>query len=174
MSGLHRLHLSPAMAVAMAALVVALGGVAIASIPGPNGVVRACYDTAGVVRVIDSTASCEAGETQIQLLGPSVLDRLRPYGAFTVARGRVETLDSAGINRVTRLRAGLFCVRPAANFEETVATVSAGFDPAGVAVAYPVMGNPDCPAHNLEVKTGQIVEGAFAIGDESFVVDPTG
>lgn len=64
---------SPSMAVAMGALVVALGGVAVAAIPGPDGVIHACISDGtqllqqppGTLRVIDSGASCAAGETPL-------------------------------------------------------------------------------------------------------------
>jgi hypothetical protein len=50
---------SPAMVVALIALLVALGGVAFASIPGPGGVVEGCYSkSSGVLRVIDSKKGC--------------------------------------------------------------------------------------------------------------------
>ena len=66
-TGMRRLLPSPAMGVALAALVVAVAGVAVASIPRPNGVVKACYDSRGAVRVIDSSASC--GPSESPLLG---------------------------------------------------------------------------------------------------------
>jgi hypothetical protein len=47
----HSLLPSPAMAVAMLALSVALGGVAVAAIPGPGGVIKGCYrDAAGSIK----------------------------------------------------------------------------------------------------------------------------
>jgi hypothetical protein len=50
---------SPAMVVASLALLVALGGVAFASIPGPGGKIKACYrKSTGGLRVIDSGKSC--------------------------------------------------------------------------------------------------------------------
>jgi hypothetical protein len=50
---------SPAMVVASLALVVALGGVAFASIPGRGGVIKGCYSkSTGSLRVIDSKKSC--------------------------------------------------------------------------------------------------------------------
>lgn len=48
------------------ALVVALGGVAFASIPGPDGRYHACYaDAGGAMRIVDSDAACEERETRI-------------------------------------------------------------------------------------------------------------
>lgn len=50
---------SPAMAVAFIALLVAIGGVAVASIPGPGGVIKACYSkSTGTLRAIDSKKRC--------------------------------------------------------------------------------------------------------------------
>jgi hypothetical protein len=174
---LRKLHFrpSPAMAVALAALVVALGGVAFASIPARNGVFKVCYDSRGAMRVIDSSASCQAGETQILLDGPAALNLARPYGAFTVdSRGHVHIEDQSGIQGVTRLSRGKFCVKPRANFNEVVSVASAGFNPNAVALAYTKIGNPACPAGSLEVITGVLQSGKFVLQDESFQIDPTG
>jgi hypothetical protein len=47
---------SPAMVVAVIALLVALGGVAAASIPGKGGVITGCYlKTGGSLRVVDTS-----------------------------------------------------------------------------------------------------------------------
>ena len=54
-------RLSPAMVVAVLALIVAIGGVAAASIPGPDGVIKGCYDPAGtrhVLSVVDASSDC--------------------------------------------------------------------------------------------------------------------
>lgn len=139
MSGASRFRFSPAMVVALVALLVALGGTALAS--GPDS---------------------------------STIDQLRPYGAYTVARGKVTTVDSAGIAGVTRLGRGRFCVKPQASFEKVVGVVSAAPDPAGVALAYVKTGNPDCPAGSLEVITGILARGSLRLKDEGFFVDPAG
>jgi hypothetical protein len=60
--------LSPSMAVALLALVIAIGGVAVASIPGPDGAIQGCYDNStGALRVIDPGAgrSCAVDETAL-------------------------------------------------------------------------------------------------------------
>ncbi|MEA2469730.1 MAG: hypothetical protein QOE38_729 [Thermoleophilaceae bacterium] len=66
---------SPALVVATAALVVALAGVTYGAIPGPDGTVHGCYDNSrGVLRVIDSTATCDPkSETALNFsqTGPS-------------------------------------------------------------------------------------------------------
>src|SRR5438270_4133409 len=41
------------------------GGITYAAIPGPAGVINACYKSSGVLRVIDSAKSCGARETAI-------------------------------------------------------------------------------------------------------------
>jgi hypothetical protein len=58
----RRLRLSPALVVAIAALVVALGGVAYATIPDSKGVIHGCYDSGGNLKVIDTSTvqSCPA------------------------------------------------------------------------------------------------------------------
>jgi hypothetical protein len=63
---------APGTVLGLIALVVALGGVAYASIPGPNGVIKGCYAKpgllgirAGELRVIDSNAHCRITENPI-------------------------------------------------------------------------------------------------------------
>jgi hypothetical protein len=54
---------SPAMAVALLAPLVALGGIAVASIPGRGGVISACYQkNGGGLRVIDTAKHRNAGK----------------------------------------------------------------------------------------------------------------
>jgi len=64
-----KFSLSPALVVAIAALVVALGGVAYATIPDSGGVIHGCYLKAnGSLRVIDPSAGekCTKREAAIQ------------------------------------------------------------------------------------------------------------
>ena len=64
----NRVRLKPALAVAAAAFtLVAVSGIAGASVPGPDGVISACYLTrTGTVRIIDAaTQSCKPSETAI-------------------------------------------------------------------------------------------------------------
>lgn len=57
---------SPATVIAIAALVVATSGVAIAGIPGKNGKITACYSTRdGAVRLIDAKKKCRKGEKRV-------------------------------------------------------------------------------------------------------------
>lgn len=61
-----RARLGYANVTATLALFVVLGGVGIASIPGPDGRIHACYaDSRGSMRIVDSEASCETGESRI-------------------------------------------------------------------------------------------------------------
>lgn len=43
-----------------------MGGLAVASIPGSDGVVSSCYDSSRVLRVLDSTATCPTGTTSLK------------------------------------------------------------------------------------------------------------
>jgi hypothetical protein len=53
-------------AAAAAASLTVLGGVAVASIPGPDGVISGCRkNTTGDLRVVDSAASCPIGYTAL-------------------------------------------------------------------------------------------------------------
>jgi hypothetical protein len=56
------------MAVALLALLIAAGGVAVAAIPNANGTINGCYNPKnGALRVIDSGQSCSKGETALTL-----------------------------------------------------------------------------------------------------------
>ena len=50
---------------AVAAALALLGGAAYATIPDKDGTIQACYGSNGVLRVIDSEASCRSGETPL-------------------------------------------------------------------------------------------------------------
>lgn len=59
---------SPALAVGLLALVVALAGAAWAAIPGPEGIIHGCYNKhTGALRVIDTAAhgKCKRGESEL-------------------------------------------------------------------------------------------------------------
>jgi hypothetical protein len=57
---------SPATAIALAALVVALGGAAFAAIPDSNGTIHACAQrTTGKLRVVNQAGDCRNNETPI-------------------------------------------------------------------------------------------------------------
>jgi Phage Tail Collar Domain len=58
---------TPALVISILALVIAVGGVASATIPGANGSIHACHNAHGALRVIDSTAGgkCQSGEEAV-------------------------------------------------------------------------------------------------------------
>lgn len=56
---------SPAMVVAVIALVLALGGGAVAAIPGPDGSIVGCVGARGALRAVDTPSQCEAGEQAV-------------------------------------------------------------------------------------------------------------
>jgi len=55
----------PLLAGLLAVLAVTVGVVADASIPGPTGVINGCIGNNGVLRLIDSAASCQQNETAV-------------------------------------------------------------------------------------------------------------
>jgi hypothetical protein len=66
MKRIARFRPSPSMVVALAALVLAAGGVAFATIPDSGGTIHGCYSKInGVLRVVDSASDCRTGETPI-------------------------------------------------------------------------------------------------------------
>jgi hypothetical protein len=57
---------SPATIVALAALVLAMGGLSLAAIPGPAGVIRGCYSKkTGALRVLQRGTRCARGERKV-------------------------------------------------------------------------------------------------------------
>jgi hypothetical protein len=63
MNWLSKHRPSPAAGIAFAALVVALGGVAFATIPDSSGTIHACYQkNGGSLRVVGSAAACRSSE----------------------------------------------------------------------------------------------------------------
>jgi hypothetical protein len=56
---------SPATIIALIALVVACGGVAVAAIPGPDGRIHACYGSDLVLRVAQHDLRCRDGQTRL-------------------------------------------------------------------------------------------------------------
>jgi len=177
---MRKLRPSPAMAVAIAALVVAIGGAAFASIPGPDGAVKSCYSNAnGALRVIDSAqTSCGGGETRLNLLSPAALDLERPYVSFGPGpTGSVKVTSEGGIRSVTRLDRGKYCVRPKADFDPIGGTATAEFSDTsnGLATAFVKTVRSGCPLFSLEVITGRLRNGQFHLAnDVTAQVDPTG
>jgi hypothetical protein len=83
---------SPAAAIAIAALIVALGGAAFAAIPDSGGTVHACYQKAtGNLRVVDSASDCRTSENPLDLSaagqsvgGGGIVARVRSAGPVAV------------------------------------------------------------------------------------------
>jgi hypothetical protein len=68
MNTVRRHRPSPGTAIALAALFVALGGVAFAAIPGSNGTVHACYQkNNGNLRAVSDLSDCRNNEQSIDL-----------------------------------------------------------------------------------------------------------
>ena len=68
---LRRVRISPATVIATVALVVAMGGVAHSAIPGPDGLIYACYvddsdPDFSYLYLADHNQNCQPGETAIQ------------------------------------------------------------------------------------------------------------
>ena len=79
--GLGHLRPSPAMAVALAALVVAVGGVAFATIPDSTGTFHGCVGKAsGQLRVVESSGDCRPNERAV------AWNQQGPPGSGIVAR----------------------------------------------------------------------------------------
>ncbi|HLJ03502.1 MAG TPA: hypothetical protein VKT31_08675 [Solirubrobacteraceae bacterium] len=79
---ISQLRPSPAMAVALVALFVALGGTALAVIPAPNGAIPACYSTASGSLRVTTAGSCGSDSKSITLASQREVARLkaRVYG----------------------------------------------------------------------------------------------
>jgi hypothetical protein len=96
MRGILRYRPSPATAIALTALVVALGGVAYATIPDSNGTIHGCFKKSnGDLRVVESSAGCKADESSIQWnqQGPS---NVRTFGDVRLIHGESKVLVSEG------------------------------------------------------------------------------
>ena len=109
---LGRFRPTPAVVVAIAALVVALGGVAYATIPDTNGVIHGCYasnagllgllgEKPGEVRAIDTDKgqTCQSGEMPLDLASQAEVAALKTQvstlqGQVSTLQGQVSTLQS--------------------------------------------------------------------------------
>ena len=98
------------------ALVAALGGVAYSAIPDPMGVIHGCYaNMRGAVRIIDSAASCDAGETALNWSQQGPAGATGPAGAqgpegppgqppaFTKSVVKATVPDNIGFVEIARL-----------------------------------------------------------------------
>jgi hypothetical protein len=89
-----RKHLpSPATAIAIGALVVALGGAAFAAIPDSNGTIHGCYQkNNGNLRVVDAAGECKNSENALAWNeqgppGSGVVARIRSVGSIALSGG---------------------------------------------------------------------------------------
>jgi hypothetical protein len=93
--------------VAAATLLAVGGGVAYASIPGPGGVVNACYkNSTGMLIVIDSAASCPTGYTALNWNqagppGPAGTNGTNGVSGYEVVQGSVSVPADGGIHTGT-------------------------------------------------------------------------
>ena len=98
MRGISRYRPSPATAIALTALVVALGGAAYATIPDSNGVIRGCYQkNGGILRIVDDGATCRQSE---QALDWNQRGQPGPPGGLTNAFAE-ETSEVSTASRTT-------------------------------------------------------------------------
>jgi hypothetical protein len=89
---------TPGAVIALAALVVALGGVAFAAIPDSGGTVHTCYQKAnGSLRVVESESDCRASENPLALSaagqsvgGSHIVARVRSTGPTPVNANSVQ------------------------------------------------------------------------------------
>jgi hypothetical protein len=90
---MRRFPPSPAIAVAVVAVVIALGGVAWASIPDGNGVIHGCYNTLhGALRLVDTAKKgqgCNKNETAISWSQTGPQGPQGPAGPAQAADGLV-------------------------------------------------------------------------------------
>jgi hypothetical protein len=90
---------SASMAVALAALVVAAGGVAFATIPDSSGTIHGCYKNInGNLRVVESASSCRNDETALawNQQGPPGAGSVRALGDVRLSDGETRVLLSEG------------------------------------------------------------------------------
>jgi hypothetical protein len=90
---------SPSMAVALAALVLAAGGVAFATIPDSDGTIHGCYGkSSGNLRVVESANDCRNNETALNWnqQGPPGPSSVRTLGDVTLSDAETRVLFSEG------------------------------------------------------------------------------
>jgi hypothetical protein len=94
MNWIRRHRPSPATGIALAALVIALGGAAFAAIPDSNGTIHGCYQKSnGNLRVAEYGSECRSGEVAIAWNQGAGVDVLHP---ITLGQGDRQVLLHAG------------------------------------------------------------------------------
>jgi hypothetical protein len=91
---------APATGIALAALVVALGGVAFAAIPDSSGTIHGCFQKiSGSLRVVESASDCKASESPIawnQQGPPGGTSDVHKIGKITVSGNGSQALFTEG------------------------------------------------------------------------------
>jgi hypothetical protein len=97
MGWVARLRPSPALVLAMVAVVIAMRGVAIGSVPDSSGKISACYGKNGTLRIVDTSkkGKCARGEHRISWNQKGAVGIPGPRGA-TGAAGAAGTPGSPG------------------------------------------------------------------------------
>jgi hypothetical protein len=138
MRGILGYRPSPATAIALAALAVALGGVAYATIPDSNGTIHGCYQkNDGALRVVDSTAGCRSSEQAIDWNQQGTPGPPGSSVAYNEQAGEVTTdaltpVDLGGPSVTVNVsQSGLIAVFARAEFRQGRVTLSepTDFDP---------------------------------------------
>ena len=105
MNWIRKHRLSPGTAFGFAALIIALGGVALAAIPDSNGTIHGCYQkNNGNLRVVESAGDCRSSEAVISWNqtgpqgppGPSGTDQKVASSLIHLSTGETKTVLSRG------------------------------------------------------------------------------
>jgi hypothetical protein len=111
MKWISRHRPSPAFAVAIAAVIVAVGGVAFATIPDSNGTIHACYQkNSGSLRVVES-GGCRPNETPLnwnQQGPPGGSGDMTAY-AYIQTNGTLDPSRTKNVGMVESDQSGGFC-----------------------------------------------------------------
>ena len=128
---------SPATVIALTALVVALGGVAYATIPDSSGTIHGCFSKQnGNLRVIESSSECRTNEEALNWSQDS-RDRnaARAY-ARVLPSGTLDEARSNNVEGVAQPSAFIFCLNLDFTPVNIVATPEAGaFEPSNRHIA---------------------------------------
>jgi len=189
-----RSRLTYANVAATGALVFAMSGFAVASIPGPGGVVKGCYSkSTGSLRVIDSKKGCSKKHERTlswNQQGPRGLQGIqggqgiqgipgtaRAYGQVASSGMVTRSQNVTGVTKPFGLP-GRYCIALAAGIDASQTGVVATPNHSDDSTNFPSTNGsqalaewlsvaPDCPAGQLEVETGirQVQTVGSADGD---------
>jgi hypothetical protein len=156
---------SPAACIAVAALVVALGGAAYASIPSADGTIKGCYaksaggllgdaHSKGDLRVVDPSEACRSYESALTWNQSRTSDGARAYvsvdGEGNILPGKVKNVLSVSHDEV-----GTYCVTlvPSIPAQSTAPVATINFENFGDIDQIVAKANAaDCP-NGIEVQT---------------------